>query len=58
MQYPYPKAFIKGGQATGDAFSPLKRTSSTSKHEISLLFLLSLWVTFALMDRIQELKLV
>jgi hypothetical protein len=31
---------MKDVQATGEAFSPQKRTSSTSKHEISLLALL------------------
>jgi hypothetical protein len=30
--------FIKDAQATGEAFSPQKRTSSTSKHENSVLF--------------------
>jgi hypothetical protein len=34
-------------QATGEAFSPQKRTSSTSKHEIFFLFL---WVVFAFLD--------
>jgi hypothetical protein len=33
----------------GEAFSPQKRTSSTSKHENSVLFLF-LWVLFALLD--------
>jgi hypothetical protein len=33
----YPLASIKDVQATGEAFSPQKRTSSTSKHEISQL---------------------
>jgi hypothetical protein len=42
-------AFIKDAQAIGDAFSPQKRTSSTSKHENVLLFLY-LWVIFALLD--------
>jgi hypothetical protein len=32
------KASIKDTQATGEACSPQKRTSSTSKHENSLLF--------------------
>jgi hypothetical protein len=35
LQFIYPKASTKDVQATGEAFSPLKRTSSTSKHEIS-----------------------
>jgi hypothetical protein len=38
LQFTYPKASIKDAQATGEAFSPQKRTSSTSKHENSLLF--------------------
>jgi hypothetical protein len=37
LQFSYPLASIKDVQATGDAFSPYKRTSSTSKHENSLL---------------------
>jgi hypothetical protein len=42
-------ASIKNAQATGEAFSPQKRTSNTSKHEISLLF--SFFVGyFALLD--------
>jgi hypothetical protein len=32
VQFTYP---TKDAQATGEAFSPQKRTSSTSKHEIS-----------------------
>jgi hypothetical protein len=36
-------------QATGEAFSAKKKTSSTSKHENSLLFLY-LWLIFALLD--------
>jgi hypothetical protein len=36
-------------QATEEAFSPQKRTFSTSKHEI-FKFLKYLWVTFALLD--------
>jgi hypothetical protein len=35
VQFTYPYASIKDVQATGEAFSPQKRTSSTSKHEIS-----------------------
>jgi hypothetical protein len=34
-----PKPPLKDAQATGEAFSPQKRTSRTSKHENSLLFL-------------------
>jgi hypothetical protein len=37
------------GQVPEEAFSPQKRTSSTSKHEISTFFLL-LRVIFALLD--------
>jgi outer membrane protein assembly factor BamB len=37
-QFTFPLASIKGVQATGEAFSPKKRTSSTSKPEISQLF--------------------
>jgi hypothetical protein len=40
---------MKDAQAIGEAFSPQKRTSSTSKHENSVLFLF-LWVIFALLD--------
>ncbi len=29
LQFTYPEASIKGAQATGEAFSPQKRTSST-----------------------------
>jgi hypothetical protein len=36
-------------QATEEAFSPQKRTSSTSKHEIAKKILF-LWVIFALLD--------
>jgi hypothetical protein len=35
-------------QATGEAFSSQKRTSSTSKHELLKFFLM--WVIFALLD--------
>jgi hypothetical protein len=38
LQFSYPLASIKDAQATGEAFSPQKRTSSTSKHKNSLLF--------------------
>ncbi len=38
LQFTNPYASIKDVQATGEAFSPQKRTSSTSKHEISKLF--------------------
>ncbi len=39
---PYPEL-----QATEEAFSTQKRTSSTSKHEISWFFSLFLWILFA-----------
>jgi hypothetical protein len=35
LLFSYPYASINDVQATGEAFSPQKRTSSTSKHEIS-----------------------
>jgi hypothetical protein len=38
LQFTYSWASIKDDQATGEAFSPQKRTSSNSKLEISLLF--------------------
>jgi hypothetical protein len=38
LQFTYPKNSINNVQATKEAFSPKKRTSSTSKHEISELF--------------------
>jgi hypothetical protein len=41
--------FIASVYVIGEAFSHQKRTSSTSKHEISHFFLL-LWVIFALQD--------
>jgi hypothetical protein len=50
LQFTYPLATIKDVQATGEAFSPQKRTSSTSKHKIYQLFLF-LWVTFAHLDQ-------
>ncbi len=34
LQYTYSHAFIKDVQATGEALSPQKRTSRTSKDEI------------------------
>jgi hypothetical protein len=49
LQFTYPWASIKGTQATGEAFSPQKRTSSNSKHEF-LYFFSFLWVIFALLD--------
>jgi hypothetical protein len=38
LQFTYPQTFIKDAQATGEAFSPQKRTSSTAKDEIYKLF--------------------
>jgi hypothetical protein len=38
LQFNYPYASIKDVQTTDEAFSPQKRTTSTSKHEISELF--------------------
>jgi hypothetical protein len=35
LRISYPPASIKNVQATGEKFSHQKRTSSTSKHEIS-----------------------
>ncbi len=49
LHFTYPQAFIKDVQDTGEAFSPEKRTSSTSKHEIPKLFL-SLKIISALLD--------
>jgi hypothetical protein len=46
---PYPYASIKDAQVTKEAFSSQRRTSSTSKHDISKYFLLSR-VIFALLD--------
>jgi hypothetical protein len=37
-------------QATEEAFSPQKRTSSTSKNKNFINFFLCLWVIFALLD--------
>ncbi len=38
LQFTYPDASVKDVQAAGEVFSPQKRASTTSKHEISLLF--------------------
>jgi hypothetical protein len=38
MRFTYPWTFIMDVQAAGEAFSPQKKTSSTSKHEISSFF--------------------
>ncbi len=48
LQFTYPSASIKDVQATWRAFSPQKRTSSTSKMKF-INFLLRLWVNFALL---------
>jgi hypothetical protein len=32
LQFTYPKASLKDNQATGEAFNPQKRASSTSKN--------------------------
>jgi hypothetical protein len=40
LQFTYPYASINDAQATGKAFSPLQRTSSTSRHEkLEILYL-------------------
>jgi hypothetical protein len=49
LQFTYPWASIKDAQATGEAFSPQKRTSSTSKNENSVLFSIFLG-HFSLLD--------
>jgi hypothetical protein len=49
LQFTYFKASIKDAQTTREAFRSQNRTSSTSKHENSLLFL-CLWVIYALLD--------
>jgi hypothetical protein len=57
LQFSCSLASIKDAQATGEAFSPKKRTSSTSKHKKSLLFkdfFLYLWVISALLDPDQD----
>jgi hypothetical protein len=38
LQFTYPSASMKDKQATGVAFGPQKRTSSTSKHEFFQFF--------------------
>ena len=38
LPFTYPQASTKDAQSTGEAFSPQKRTSITSKHENSVLF--------------------
>jgi hypothetical protein len=38
LQFTFPKASLQDAQPIGKAFRPQKRTFSTSKHKISLLF--------------------
>jgi hypothetical protein len=40
VKFTFTLAFLKDVQATGNAFNPQKRTSSTSKNEIYYLFLI------------------
>jgi hypothetical protein len=47
LQFTYPSASIKDAQATREAFSHQKRTSSTSKYENSCLYFVS---HFAFLD--------
>ncbi len=49
LQFTNTETSIMDVQATGEALNPQKRTSSTSKHEISSFFKF-LWITFALLD--------
>ncbi len=49
QKFSYPKAPIKDAQATGEAFSPHKRTSSTSNMRFRNIFRF-FWVIFALLD--------
>jgi hypothetical protein len=49
LQIIYTLASRKDVQDTKEAFSSQKRTSSTSKHEISDFFSLLLWVIFAVL---------
>jgi hypothetical protein len=48
LHLPIPRPPIQDVQVTKEAFSSQKRTSSTSKHEISTF--LTFWVNFALLD--------
>ncbi len=50
LQFTYPKVSVKDIQSTREAFSPLKRASSTSKHDISLLISNLVGHDFALLD--------
>ncbi len=45
LQFTYLQASLDNVQATDEGFSPQKKTSSTSQHEISY-FILYLWVIF------------
>jgi hypothetical protein len=56
LQFTYPYVSIKDAQATGEAFSPLKRTSSTSKHEKSILFFYFWGVILPSLIRIRNLN--
>jgi hypothetical protein len=49
--FKYPKAFIKDVHATEEAFSPQKRTYSTSKHKKFRKIFLIVWLIFALRFR-------
>jgi hypothetical protein len=53
LQFTYPEAALQDVQAGAEAFSPQKRTSSTSKNEIFYLFL---WILFALIDPDRDLQ--
>ncbi len=48
LQFTYHKASLKDVKAIGEAFSPQKRTSRTSKYEIFDIFLF-LYVIFVLL---------
>jgi hypothetical protein len=50
LQVTYSWASIKDVEATEEAFSPQKRTSSNSKHKKNINFFLLLWVIDALLD--------
>jgi hypothetical protein len=52
LQFIYLSAYMKDDQATGEASSPQKRTSSTSKHLTSKFFLI-LWVILSYEFRIR-----
>jgi hypothetical protein len=54
FEFSYPQASIKDVQVTEEAFCHQKRTSSTSKHEISKKVLF-LWVIFALLGPVPDL---